>query len=576
MIKTLRIAMTALFMTSMFCMASSASCNVNCAPDCGPCPTPSALSAACAPEKATIAACTTCKQPSSSGTYYPCDPSLVPCGAQNGSRQGRGCGNGGCNGMVGSCERNAVRQPSINDHCYRNLKTYRTCDDCSVDLVQTAPEFATVGSPYPITICITARKECAQVKVDQLLPVDSVFVASQPPAQPDENYHLQWEFPHMVQGETQTITVWVKPQSEGCCLAEATICACPQLCSYTRCGQPVVCIKKCGPACACLYCPITYTIQVSNSGSATAYDVVVTDTIPEGLTHKSGYNCLTYELGALAPGECRTINLDLCASLPGTVTNTACVTYCGGPKCCAEATTVINKPCVEVTKTGPDWAYICKTVDYTITVTNPGDLVLRNVRVEDTAGAGTVIVDAPGAEVCCNRAVWCIPELCPGETKTLIATVRSQVPGCIPNKVNVTSQSDCGTCSKCAEATTCWKGLPAVHMCMVDTCDPICVGETTVYRICVTNRGTADDTNVRLSLTFTNELQPQSINGPTKGTINGQTVTFDPVPVLGAKQSVEYCISVKGVSAGNARADATLQSDSMPEADKDSESTHVY
>lgn len=456
------------------------------------------------------------------------------------------------------------------------MRRYQTCDDCVVDLCQLAPESATVGSPYPIDIVITARKECAAVMVNQRLPCDSVFISSEPATTPDAQNHVRWEFPHMSQGDQQRIRVWVKPQKEGCCLAEATICACPQLCAYTNCGQPVICIKKCGPGCACLYCPISYRIDVCNTGSAVAYDVRVQDTIPEGLSHASGMRCLNYDLGTLCPGDSRTINLDLCPVRRGTVTNTATVSYCGGPKCTAEATTIINEPCVQVTKVGADWAYICKPVDYTITVTNPGDLVLRNMVVDDISPAGTTIVAAPGAEICCNRATWNVDQICPGETMTFTVTVSSQVAGCLTNKVSVTTQSDCGPCSQCAEATTLWKGIPAVHMCMVDTVDPICVGQTTVYRVCVSNRGTAEDSNVQLSISFTGELEPQSFNGPTAGRISGNTVTFAPLPRMAPKESVEFSVTVKGIGPGDAKAEATLKSDGLSTPNTQTETTHVY
>lgn len=456
------------------------------------------------------------------------------------------------------------------------MRSYQTCDDCVVELCQNAPEFATVGSPYPVEIVITARKECAEVMVNQTLPCDSVFVRSEPEAQPDSSNQLHWRFPHLTKGEAVKITVWVKPQKEGCCLAAATVCACPQLCAYTNCGQPVICIKKYGPACACLYCPIAYRIDVCNTGSAIAYDVIVQDNIPEGLSHSSGYHCLTYQLGNMCPGDSKTILLDLCASKPGTVTNTATVSYCGGPKCTAEATTIVNKPCVQVTKTGPDSSFICKPVDYTITVTNPGDMILRNVVVDDISPAGTTVVAAPGAEVCCNRATWCIPDLCPGENKVFTISISSQVCGTLTNKVTVTSQSDCGPCTMCAEATTVWKGIAAPHMCVIETANPICIGQTTVYRICVSNQGTCEDTNVQLVMSFSSELEPLSVNGPTSGTISGNTVTFAPIPRLVPKESMEYTVTVKGVSAGNGKTEAKLSSDTMCAPAIQTECIHVY
>jgi uncharacterized repeat protein (TIGR01451 family) len=582
--KPLRALFTALLFLSLFGLASCnrnwgddcfSPCEVRCPPKCDPCPPCPPKCDPCLPPRCAQPCSAPCAQPcgpmascgsqgsfgpvecsSEPNPYYPCDPSFFP------------CGNGKCGGSY---------EPAFPvETCYGRLKTYTTCDDCVVDLCQIAPEFATVGSAYPVEIVITARKECADVVINQTLPCDSEFIKSEPPAAPDHNGQLHWSFPHLKQGESQRVVVWIKPTREGCCLAAATVCACPQLCAYTQCGQPVICIRKCGPECACLYCPIRYTIQVTNSGSAPAYDVVVQDNVPDGLTHASGYNCLNYQLGTLCPGDCRTIDVDFCASKPGLVCNTAAVSYCGGPKCVSEACTMIVQPCVEVTKTGPDWAYICKPVDYTITVTNPGDLVLRNVVIEDISPGGTTVVAAPGAEVCCNKAVWTLCELCPGETRTFCITVRSQVAGCLTNTVSVTTQSDCGPCSVCAEAITCWKGIAATHMCMVDTCDPICIGDTTVYRICVTNRGSADDSNVQLVINFTNQLQPQCVNGPTRGMISGNTVTFEPLERLSPKQSVEYCITVRGVAPGDARAEAILTSDMLGAPVESVEATHVY
>lgn len=580
MIRTFRTVFAALFLMSMFCMASCnrnwcdcfySPCAVKCPPKCDPCQPcplrcdpcpPSCGPALCDPCPLSCGPCqpsfqrAACVEPCApeANPYFPCDPSAAPCGSGN-------CG----------------LQPNRGDRCYGNMRVYQTNDENVVDLCQRSPEFATVGAPYPIEIYITARKECADVVINQTLPCGSEFLRSDPPVTPDQAGSLRWEFPHMKMGDTQKITVWVRPLKEGCCLAAATVCACPQLCSVTNCVQPVLCIKKWGPECACLYCPLCYTVEICNSGSGTAYDVVVEDKLPEGLTHSSGYKCLTYRLGDLCPGESRRINIDLCATGKGCVTNIATVSYCNGPKCSAEWSTLINQPCVEVTKTGPDWAYICKVVDYTITVTNPGDLILTNVIVDDVSPPGTTIVNAPGAEICCNRAMWCIPEFCPGETKTFCVSVRSQFPGCLTNKVTVSTNSECGQCVACAEATTCWKGIPATHMCLVDTVDPICIGvDTTTYRVCVTNRGSADDSNVRLVLHLSNELQALGANGPTNVNISGQTITFDPIDRLAPKQSVEFSVTVKGVSPGDARAEAVLTSDALNAPVTATESTHVY
>ncbi len=199
------------------------------------------------------------------------------------------------------------------------MRVYQTCDDCVVRLVPDAPEFATVGAPYPVEIVITARKECADVVVNKtrhFLAVPSLYEAIHQQLQV-LTAHSVGNSPHMKQGEAPRICVWMRPTKEGCCLAAATVCACPNCVLTQIADSQQSALKKYGPQCACLYCPISYTIEVCNSGSATAYDVVVQDAVPDGLTHSTGYNMLTYNLGDMCPGDSKTLCIDFCAAKAG-------------------------------------------------------------------------------------------------------------------------------------------------------------------------------------------------------------------------------------------------------------------
>ncbi|EPP35367.1 large cysteine-rich periplasmic protein omcB [Chlamydia ibidis] len=463
-----------------------------------------------------------------------------------------------------------------NESCYGRMYAVKVSDDCNVEISQAVPEYATVGSPYPIEILATGKKDCVDVTITQQLPCEVEFVSSDPETKPTTDGKLIWKIDRLCQGERYKITVWVKPLKEGCCFTAATVCACPELRSYTKCGQPAICIKQQGPECACLRCPVRYKIEVSNTGSAVARGVVVDNPVPDGFSHASGKRVLTFNLGDMQPGETKVCTVEFCAGKRGRVTNTATVSYCGGHKCSADVTTVVNEPCVQVNISGADTSYVCKPVEYTISVSNPGDLTLYDVVVEDILSSGTSVVQAPGGEVCCNKVAWCIKELSPGESLQFKVVARAQSPGKFTNQVSVRTNSDCGTCTSCAEVTTYWKGLAATHMCVIDTNDPICVGENTVYRICVTNRGSAEDTNVSLILKFSKELQPISSSGPTKGTITGNTVVFDALPKLGSKESVEFSVTLKGVAPGDGRGEAILSSDALTVPVSDTENTHVY
>lgn len=91
-------------------------------------------------------------------------------------------------------------------------------------------------------------------------------------------------------------------------------------------------VTKTGPAEVAVGDPVQYTIEVTNARNR-ADDVVVSDTIPSGLTldgasapcTTSG-SSISCALGSLSAGETATITVDATADGEGTFTNTACAT----------------------------------------------------------------------------------------------------------------------------------------------------------------------------------------------------------------------------------------------------------
>lgn len=503
--------------------------------------------------------------------YRPKSKSLDKSTRSSNNKEFFPCEDGKCS-TDGKCSQNAPKES-----CYGKMYTVKVNNDANVEICQSVPEYATVGSPYPIEIVATGKRNCVDIIITQQLPSEVEYVSSDPSTAPTADGKLVWKIDRLGQGDTQKITVWVKPLKEGCCFTAATVCACPELRSYTKCGQPAVCITQKGPDIACLRCPVRYKLDITNTGSATARNVVVENPVPEGFGHASGQKVLTFNLGDIPAGESKTVTVEFSPLRRGKVTNIATVGFCGGHDTSASVTTTINEPCVQVNvSSGTEWTYVCKPVEYAISVSNPGDLVLRNIVVEDFFPSNVSVVQAEGAEISCNKAVWTVSELCPGESLQFKVVAKSQAPGQFTNKVSVSSDSECGKCTSNAEVTTMWKGFAATHMCVIDTSDPICVGDTTVYRVCVTNRGSVEDTNVSLVLKFSKELQPLSASGPTRGTVSGNTVVFDTLPKLGSKESVEYSVTLKGVAIGDARGEATLSSDTLTTPVSDVENTHVY
>jgi hypothetical protein len=85
---------------------------------------------------------------------------------------------------------------------------------------------------------------------------------------------------------------------------------------------------------------------------------------------------------------------------------------------------------IPVTKTAPDTVNIGDTFDYLITVNNPFDCTLTDLRIEDTIAASrgvrfTIVGSDPQASVSGGRAVWeNLGSLAPGESRSVRLTVR--------------------------------------------------------------------------------------------------------------------------------------------------------
>ena len=120
-----------------------------------------------------------------------------------------------------------------------------------------------------------------------------------------------------------------------------------------------------------------------------------------------------------------------------------------------------------------------------------------------------------------------------------------------------------------------WKGRPALNVCIVDTEDPICIGETTTYNITVVNQGSEADNNVVVTLTFPDELEPLRASGDSQGQVSGQTVKFAAYPNLGARQTLKYRVDAKAKKSGDARVKLEVSSDSIKTPIVQQESTIV-
>ena len=438
----------------------------------------------------------------------------------------------------------------------------------NVRLVKQMPGEVNFGQEFMYQLQVFANENVADVIVRDLVPDGAVYVRSEPPAKVTGN-QLEWNLGEMDAGQAREIRVWLRPEREGRLGSCATVHALSRACAFTMVGRATLALTKTGPATAVLGEDVAYNLVVSNSGTAVAKGVVVTDTIPDGLVHSSGQTTLSFNVGDLGPNQSRAIPVVLKGVKRGRACNNAVATSSNAGKVSAEACTTIFQPGLTITKVGPKEQIIGKTAEYDITVSNPGDTKLSNVTVTDTAPAATRITGAPGATLAGNQAGWRIAELGPGEKKTFTLTLTTATAGTHANTVTAAA----GGLTANAQAATLWRGIGAMLVEVEDSPDPILVGAITTYTIKITNQGSGDLVNVNTVGVFPKEVTPVATQ---HGTITGSNVRFQTIPRIAPKQTVTFTLTGRGAVEGDARIKFSFTEDSLTSPVIEEESTRVF
>ncbi|MCL2812054.1 MAG: Cna B-type domain-containing protein, partial [Clostridia bacterium] len=202
---------------------------------------------------------------------------------------------------------------------------------------------------------------------------------------------------------------------------------------------------------------VAFSVVVSNSGNGDAQNVVVIDTLPEGLQFVSADALdpivegpdgnITWTIANLpAMGGEATMTVEaLVVAQSGKVTNTATIASENGPT--ATADIEVKNPSLTITKVADvTEAYAGDMVTYTVTVQNTGsapaveivinDILpngLKNIAYQTDTG-NTMFMPADGLLLLKDQVVWMIPSLGVGESAQLEITAQIDAqPGVITN-----------------------------------------------------------------------------------------------------------------------------------------------
>ena len=451
------------------------------------------------------------------------------------------------------------------------------CSDATWGLVRmtkTMPAEAALGSEFTAQINLTAAACAGNVVVRDTIPAGASYVKSEPAAAVDGD-QLVWKIGNLDGGEAKSIKVWFRADKEGTLVNCATVSGDPRVCAATVVGKPALAITKTGTPEIKVGESASYNIVVKSVGSAVAKNVVVTDTVPDGMTAAGGQKTISFNAGDLAPGQSKSFPVSLRGDKRGNFCNVAVASSSNAAKVEAKACTDVVQHLLTITKTTSDKSLLIgKVASYTITVNNPGDRKQTGVVVTDTAAAGTTIVEAVGGSVAGGVATWNVGDLEAGGSKTLTVKIQSRAPGNFCNTAKVSSaQGANATAQACSE----WLGVTGVLVEMVDDPDPIPTGDTTTFTARVSNQGSTasiEELVIKAKIADELELVAGSVTGG--GTVSGKTITWPTVPTLAPKAVVSHTFKVKGVKTGDARTILEVTTRARQNAIEEVESTTVY
>ena len=386
---------------------------------------------------------------------------------------------------------------------------------------------------------------------------------------------MSWALGNMGPGETKVIKLTGAAQKVGMAGDCITVSYNNFLCATVKVVEPALALSKTATAQALTCDTIVIRYLVENTGSGAASNVVIKDTLPEGLAMANGSRTVNIPVGTLAAGESKAYEVTANASSTGEFSSGAMASGDGGLEAKAGATnTVITEPELAVAVECSNTQFLGRNLTYNYSIENTGNGVANTATASATIPQGASVVRmSDGGRVVGNNVVWDFGTMNAGASKNFSMTVSASSIGRYTSAV--TGNASCAD-SVSESCTTEVKGIPAILLEVVDVTDPVEVGQQTTYVITVTNQGSAADNNIRIVAKLPAEQSFVSASGATNATANGKTITFAPSSSLAPGAAISWRVTVRAESVADSRFGVEMTSDNLKSPVNETEATNLY
>lgn len=438
----------------------------------------------------------------------------------------------------------------------------------SVEVV--GPDRLLLGQPLIHEIVLRNRggQPLAEVHVEEPLPVGSRVLKADPPAVAQGN-RLFWDLRHLEAGGERRLKIELEPGRPGELDLRPYVSFLTGNGLRTQVVRPPFSMEiSADKTKATRGERIRFRIQLANHGDAPVRNIKIYDTLPDGLHHPSGPKLGVEHFGDLLPGQTRSLPLEATAVASGPFHNEVITQADRGVEAKAAVDGEIIEPNLALRLDGPTQTVTHHEMDFSIEIANPAVLTAKNVRVVQALPPAFEVVSASsGASLDAGQRalVWSLPELGGGQRQRVMFRIKANAAGDWPISAVVQSQNFPEAHVKNtlhADATALLKLDVKVRE------ERLAVGEETVFRLHIFNKGDAPCAGVQLSAVLPEALTLVQAQGPSDGQVEKQQIRFAPWN-LDAKGDAIYLLRVRGGKAGQGSFRVTLTAPKQNPAERE-------
>ncbi len=292
--------------------------------------------------------------------------------------------------------------------------------------------------------------------------------------------------------------------------------------------------------------PQLFRLTLTNPGTGLAEGVTI-KLIPPGAGDDAA---MSHELGDLAPGTSRSVEVELTAREAGKLNVKASASAEGGLACDTAKEVFCRKPELEVDWRGPEMKYAGTDATYFFRVRNPGTAPAEDVAVVVSLPEGAELKTASEGQAYDAKrreVAWRVGSLGPGDDSYMELKCILKTSG--TKQLRVMATNGTGELSSTKQAETNVIALADLKLEVSDPVGPVAVGDEAVYEIRVQNRGANSAKDVNIIALFSEGIEPGQVEGALFNVADGR-VSFKTIEELPAGRQIVLRVRAHGLKAG--------------------------